>query len=344
MAVVPSSSVIAKSVFSSGANDSYAAVDVYKQTTISGSVNSIQDSESTVGADLKTLAIRGSKYLKQLMPTALTVLRGGQLLMNAASSKDRLMTAAGLASVGFKQLPADFQSYLTDNPKQFGSVLATVNNVSRTVLGTDLTKIRNIQRVAGDLTGNRDLVGVQDNDSTVALFSSIASEASRTRIPGTFTQLATTLQSSQLVSRMAGSTLPAVLSSSDISGLKDMATMVSPGTLNLFNPNVVGDFASNYNSGPLSTAQSKVTDYANIMDAFRATDSNWNVINRFDGDATTTNLSKLSNTTDDFKATIQTGFKTSADPTDHLFAMVDLFPKTSVDNALKTQFPLTYFN
>lgn len=303
MAQVPPSVVLVKNSFTTAPDESTATVDVYKAKNLAP-VNSINDKEDSQSSSLKEMAVRSAKSLKSYLPTILSVARDGTSLLNATSTAARIQSLLKLGSTGFTSLPSDFQDKIAGlagkDSKSFGDVFATVGGVTQRVAGTKLNDIRQTGRLLGDLSGDPKLVGVQDQDSTISVFSSVIGEASRTGIPNSFSSLAGTLNNSQAIRRLANASLPATLENSDALGLKDLATAVNPKELNLLNPNLIDDFSSNYTLPVQCTAAQAKTETSNVMNAFNAVDPTW--LTKDVGNGTTaTDVSKLMSSSSDMQ-------------------------------------------
>jgi len=343
MAQMPASNILAKSTFSQPSTTDMATTDVYT-TSNPGVVNSVQDSEDKETSSAKSLAVRGSKYLKSVMPAVQTILSDGTALANATSGKQRLALLMSGTSSLFSKLPDDYKSLITNDPATFGTSIVKIGSVTSKVLNTNFSNVSSTAGLIGAVSGDASLVGVQDNDSALSLTSALATEASRTRIPNSYTSLIGTLSSSTLVNKFAGMTLPATLAYSDSLGLKDLATSSKPGDVNLLNPNIVDDFTTQYTAPPECTAAQYGTEYSNVMSSFSSVNSSWNTTTRSGDSTTSVNLTQLTNSSDDMQTVLKTGYMDSTDPTVQMYSLSTLFPSTSVSDSMANQYPNTVFS
>jgi hypothetical protein len=337
MAQKPPSNILAVSTFSQPDTSNMAVSDIY-DTKNPGVVNSIQDQVDKEDSSLKSYAIRGSKFLKSLLPTVGTVLSDGTSILKATSGKQRLALLMNSSSRVFQSLPDNYKSLITSDPKTLGSSIVTVGGVTQKVLNTNYGNIQSTARLVGDLTGDSNLVGVQDPDSMLAMTSGIAKEASRTRVPGTFGALVSTMNNSTLVNKFAKMTLPTTLEYSDSLGLKDLATMTKPGDVNLMNPNLAKDFSTVYTSPPSCTAADNKAEYTNVMDAFNTVNSDWDKTKRQYDVQPSTDITPLMGSSDDMQKMLKAGYMDSNNIDKEVYSFSTVFSSESVDSNLANKY------
>lgn len=343
MSVVPSSSILVKPFFSQPSTENVSVADVYNTSNLTV-VNSIQDQTDPEENSLKSLAIRGSKYLKNIFPTARAVLSNGMALANATTGKQRLSALISGSSSIFQSLPSSYQSLFSDDPKQLGTSIVTLGGVAQRVLNTNLGNVRSTAALIGNLAGDRNLVGVQDQDSLLSFTSTIANEAARTRIPNSISSMVSFVGNSQLINKFAKMTLPATLEFSNSLGLKDLATLAKPGDINLLNPNLITDFATMYTKPPACTAAEYATEYGNVMDAFKATNNKWNRITRQGDSDESVNITPLMNNSDDMQTIVKNGVMKSTEKDEKLYLLADMYAQTTPKKSLANAYPGTVFN
>lgn len=339
----------ANTVFSSGAQDSYRAVDVYTQSG-KGTISSYQDTSSAPSSSgLGSLFGGGTTGFSlstvDALKTAQNTVAYGKGVMSATDNKsalDRAIGSMGSLASNLRSAPGGLQASLLSGIGSTQNIYATIGNVTSRLKSGNLPDIRSLSGMINSVAGqtNPPLLNINDNNSIVGLTAGLVQQACRSGIPNSFSALTKNLTSNPtLLAGVVNKVMPTITKTGNVRQLKDVVS-VAPVEVKASAPNILSDFSFNYqkDDGTVGTA---VTDFSDIKSTYSAIDPSWNTATREGG--TATDLSCFAKASPDMKDTLKIGALNSTDPNDKLYLLADHIPNTDPRDQLKQQFPMTAY-
>ena len=338
----------ASSTFSTGAQDSYRAVDVYSQNGTSTVTSYTERSSDSAGLSGIFGTSTGAASVNALSLAKNSVAYGKQV-MGASTNAGALDRAvAGLGNIGssLKGASPGLQSYLLGGIQGTQSIYATVMGSVQRLKSGNLPDIRSVSSLINSVAGSG-TVNLSDNNSIVGMTAGLVSQATSMGIPKSFSALTKNLTGNpSLISNVINKALPAVTKSSDIGTLKEFA-LADPIAVKSSNPNILGDFSFNYVADDGTTQVAKVEQYKEVKETFSLINPDWtsatrSVLNDAGQSVPTKtfDLSTVCNGSDEFKDMMKMGAFNSTDPLDKLFLATDAAPTASVRAQLTSAFPM----
>jgi hypothetical protein len=340
--------------FVSGAKDELATADAYKQTSTSA-VNSIQDVTPNTTFDKASL-MRGGAAIKDGVKSAADLARSGSGFLSSGLSV--LNTAKGLQGGNLLSKLGSVSSLLSGplsklNPSLLGSVLSgvrdsgsivsTIDGVSRTIKGGNLSNISSISGALNSLSNNSGLATITDKVANIGAMAGLVKTSCENGIYNTFGTATKALDNIDSVNAVANKCSESVAFNSDIGSFKTMGATTSPGSLIAYDPSILDKFSTNYTSPP---AGDKVKEYADINGAFGSIKPDWtkSVVMTPVGPEQVTDVTVIQNGSKDIQKVIKTGAMASTNPDDKLLIVGTVFKPTTVEAEIAAQYPKTVFS
>lgn len=357
------SNKIALPSFVTGPRDALVTVDVFSGTA-GGIVNSIQSLAAKYDVDLIGM-LRAGAAAAQLIPV-IEGIANGKLLMNPQAAIARLLTASNtlVAAVGgplnalnstFNALSSDVQAGIAAAGQVIGDVEVTIGNVVSTVANGAISDIQALGGMINQMAGGSGFLMV-DTQALGGFAAGIINQCAKYGISGAFAQITKNITDPRVLNAIIGSTLPNLISASDIGGLQALANVANIVGIAAVNPRMLPSFTRAYiRLGSGSTQQASpyqdASTWGDISGCYATADPSWNVASRAgdSSDDPTLDLSALQNGTDDFNSVLSAGvFNTAAttpsDTTTPFYGLAPLYPDQSVDSLLKQNYPNTYID
>jgi hypothetical protein len=322
----------AQSAFSTGPNDDYRTVDVYKQD--GKNVISSYTDRSTAPSTSGLGSLFGSNPLPSLnldTKTALEVSKNaltyGKSIASGTDTKsmlDRAVGGLGMAGSALRNASPSLQKSLLGGIGDVQSIYAQVGNTVSRIKSGNLPDIRSvadiINKAAGAGATGIPLININDQNSTLGMAAGLIQQATRSGIPKSFSALTTNLISNPTqIAGLINKVLPSVTKSSDVFTLKEMA-LVQPSAIKLANPDILSDFSFNYKADDGTTQVAKMEAFGAVKETYSAIDPNWLSCPAREG-GNVVDVSKISGASSDFKDMLQTGALNSTDIADKVFLM-----------------------
>lgn len=322
----------AQSAFSTGPNDDYRTVDVYKQDG-KNVISSYTDRSTTPstsglgslfgGNPLSSLNL-DTKSALEVGKNALTYGKNVASGTDTKSMLDRAVGGLGLAGSAIRGASPSLQKSLMGGIGDVQSIYAQVGSTIARVKSGNLPDIRSvadiINKAAGAGATGIPLININDQGSTLGMAAGLIQQATRSGIPKSFSALTTNLISNpSQVAKLIDKVLPSVTKSSDVFTLKEMAD-VQPAAIKLSNPDILTDFSFNYRADDGTTHEAKMEAFGAVKDTYTKIDPNWLSCPAREG-GETADISKIAGASSDFKDMMQTGALNSTDLSDKLFLL-----------------------
>ena len=342
----------ASSTFSTGAKDTYRAVDVYSQSG-GAPITSYQEKTGDTSS-LMGLFGSGKDASYNALSLAKNTVAYGKGVTVGNGTKDSLDRAiGGLGAIGSGLrggASAGLLGTLMSNIGPSQNIYATVGNTVSRLKSGQLPDIRTvtdlINKASGAATGSP-LINITDTNSIVGMTAGLVTQATQYGIPNSFSQLTKNLTNNPtILAGVIDKALPYVTKMGDVGTLKEMA-LADAGMVKMSNPNILGDFSFNYRTEEGTTGVAQVAAFSNIKETFTAVDPMWDKATtkvNVDGvlsDVVRPNISTMATASSDFKRLFKQGALQSNVPEDKLFLLADLAPAADVRSQLMTNFPET---
>lgn len=337
---MPGAPPLAKPSFFTGPNDDLAVANAYTQQ--GGVINAIKDQLSDWGISIPDV-LKGGKALASLLPIV-TGLKNGNLSLSSTSLITRLLASSEQITAAFKFLGPEAQADLMAGLKTIGPVAVTLGNFTQQIKTTNFNNLNSIGNLINSFTNGAANLGIVDKDSIASIVGGIVKQAGGYGISGTYGAVMAGIHDVEIITKAAGLSLPSVIANGDVASLKQIATSLGPGAIDLIRPSSLASFTQAFNrltnAGgiTLNAPAFDTSTFSNVMDAFNAANPSWNVCTR--QGATFGDITSLTNASSDFTTMVSNGIKrlTPGD-TQQDYALASLYGPQSVDDSIASMFP-----
>jgi hypothetical protein len=268
-------------------------------------------------------------------------------MLNKDALIARLVAGTPAISSAIRNMTGSLSGSISGAFPSAGSVTTTLGQITRSVRSVDIPGMSALGGVIGSITGNRDIYGVQDSSSTVALFSGIIKEATRYGIPNSFGALVGSINNPRLVQQVVNSVMPTLIKAADVVGFQAIVANTAPGSVKLLYPDVLAQVSTNYTMPPQCKASDYKEEFTTITETYRSIDGEWDTRTRVVSTETgqvpssALDLTKLQTGSSDFKKIMEVGSQLSDLAVEKFYALASVFPVTDVETELRKQFPYT---
>jgi hypothetical protein len=329
----------AVSAFSSGPQDDYRTVDVYKQEGKEVLSSYTERRLNPPGEGLGSLF--GGNPLTTLNLGTADAIRGAKTLTgfgtgiaNADGIKgkvDRAVSSMGSIGSILNKASPGLQKSLMGSITGTQNVYATIGNTVARLKSGNLPDLRSVSGLINKVVGS-DIIDISDKDSIIGMTAGLVQQASRGGFPTSFKALTKNLiNDPTAIGNVIDKALPFITKSGDMGTLKEMVE-IDPGAVKLSNPQILQDFSFNYQTPEGTTQVAKVELFSDVKDTFSKITPDWLTCTRQvanEGGVTVPSeafdLSHISNASADFKDVMKIGALTSKNPDDKLF-LIDTNP------------------
>jgi len=315
--------------------EALAAVDVYKEKA-RGVVNSFQDKAKSLGINLSAIS-QGAKAAKQLLP-----------LLQAVRSKDpnyimdRFMAASGNNGPLLKLLPESYQNTAAETIQDFGGQVFVMRDTINAVNSTNFAEIDSITRLVNTMSNNPNMVKYVDTDGVAGVLSSIVIEAKDLGLPSMLSIVNETVDDAQIMVRSAMLSLPTAIRYSDTQMLSEINGYVGAGNLYSASPNVIRDFAQQYQLD--YAAQQKPTEvvYRELVETLDAVNPYWRTELRSANPSPIKNAMFLRSGSGTFQLLMRDGASITGDVEMQLLLATDVLRRETVEDSVIRLFKKRY--
>jgi hypothetical protein len=340
--------------FVSGAKDELATADAYKQTSTS-SINSIQDITPNTTLDSAGI-MRGGASIKDSVKSVADLAKSGSgLLSNGLSVLNtakglqggnllsKLGSVSSLLSGPLSKLNPSLLGSVLSGVRDSGSILSTIDGISRTIKGGNLSNINSISGALNSLGNNSGIATITDKAANIGAMAGLIKTSCENGIYNTFGIATKSLDNIDSVNAVANKCSESVAFNSDIGSFKAMGASTSPGSLIAYDPSILDKFSTNYTSPP---AGDKVKEYADINGSFGTIKPDWtkSVVMTPVGPEQITDVTVIQNGSKDMQKVIKQGAIASTNPDDKLLIIGTVFKPTTVEAELAEQHPKTIYS
>lgn len=348
---------LASNTFVATAKDAVAVKDAYQigGSSVITSVKDLSERAKTAISD----AARGGKWVQSQIPALTSLYRQGQAIASTKSVTARLVAASKLTNQLLAKVPAGTMGKIMDYMPDVSGVTATIGGVSRQISAEVLSEARALGALINGVTDDA-MFAIKDAGSMVGFISAVMQECVALGLPDVVSVMMGILdEDTHAQTQVTAKTLPQIIASSDLSGLRHMAETSGDKVLLEYQPTLLADFSSVFrlpnqisDATPTATVLNGVVSvstggvnaeavFGDLRTTYRAVDSEWDTVVRVtdNGPRRTLNLTSLIGGTSDLQKTIKQGVALSTDPQERLYLCAAGLTQTTVSDSIKRAFP-----
>lgn len=322
--------ILAKTVFSTGADDSVATVDVYNANSDNQVVTSVASvTEKPAATIVDTVKATNSKITAQNLSSVLSTAKlamstksVSQVLTRLTSNNDTSSWFSGLSKSAGTSI-ASVCGKIGMSDKVSTNIGGIVSNISI----NNLTSVKNIQGLVRNITGLNSLK-IGDSSSKIAAAAAVINMASKLGVSGLAGITLGSLDKKSLINSVTKLAIKGVAKAASTIDFKALISGSTKGAAECGMPSLANNFASSYVTTNATSISTKVADYTSTLSTFSSANTSWDSLTRTVAGKTesVTNVSSLltssKDTTSGFKSVLVAGATGSADAkaTDYLLA------------------------
>lgn len=328
--------------FSSGAKDAAATVDVYAKSS-NTVINSIQDIRTRFDTT-KLSSMRGGDF-SAAMGSVVRGIDAAGLVIDKSALIGRVIGSNSGLLAGFKDLSSKVGDGILGAFDEKDGVFASIGGVISKVSSSAVADVKALGSLISDVAGDAYDFVVKDNDGLAGLYTGIINEATALGIPNSFGGIVSAIRDPNIINRVAGNILPAIVGGSDTAGLLGVAAGTAQGVLKAVNPTLLNDFARNYTNPVYNTARDLQSEGSSIFRAFDAVDSGWDKATRLG--TKITDITTIQGSSPAAKAAIGAAStnQSSDDSKDRsMYSLANVFSSQSVSESLNNDFSSAAFS
>lgn len=336
------SNPLAPTVFSSGAKDTLATLDVYRATGDSV-VNSIQALAKRNNTDISTLL--GGKLSGATLNKLFSQV-GQQLTVDKDALTARLVGASSTLKSAYRELSTSLKDGVVGSFEDLGTMKITLGGIEQTVASQNFSDLTSVGSFLNAYTGNKDLFKAEDVDAMAGVISAMVAEGSELGMDNVFSSLTNNLTDPGLMTRVVKQTVPRVIAAGDFKTLYDMSASSAGPAIGVLYPEFAQLLTGSYQRQQRGAMQNPQQDYDRIIGSLLNVNAQWDKIVRQNGEDTDfgINLLALLGSSRDFQSLVVAGVMAISDNNDpkkyHILG--GAYQKTTVMNELKRFFPMVY--
>lgn len=333
---------LAKPLFTAGAKDVLAAVDVYKKSDGKQVINSIQSLAQRAGLDVNKLL--GGKLSTSSLDKILTNI-GGKLGIDKNALQARLLEGSASLKNSFRQLTDSTKDMMYESFEDLGNITAKINGVQTLVSSADFTELASFGKFVNEYTNNTAMFSFEDLDGMGATISSMVTQGSGLGFDNMFSTLTETIDNPELMCRVVKQTVPNVLKNGDFKTLLDITSSRAGKNIGDLFPNFTSLLTQDYSNKYNGRSSDSPLNYDRLISSLFNVDQQWDVLTRGeDGDDLGINLIKLMGGSRDFKYLMETAVTQLTDNDDRkkYHMLGNAYTQTTVEALVARYFPRVY--
>ncbi len=326
--------------FSTGPDDKVAAVDVYDaEFAADGAavINSVQDLGGGLIDTIKDLLNTSKLGISSFLE-----IKNDLAKFDPKKLTDRLMLSSGDFRASMSELSAGIKNNasLTLLKDKADAVMCTVNDYRSKVSGAQAQSVNQLGSFINSYT-KTSIFKASDSGAVGSILGSVIGKASDLGITGAFTSLTATLKDNTILNKTVKALLPIALRNSDIKLLKEMSNSPAAKLINVISPGFSSAVAGYY-KGTGAGKTGAISDWRDLTTTLSNVNSQWDKAQRGNG-TTATNIVGLMGGSKDFQKLIVTGVSAlnggNPKAREKNYALASVYPKTSVADQFKKNFP-----
>lgn len=275
---------LAPTTFQTGIDETLIAVDVYKQTGIEIINGFLQEVSASVASSPVTEFLDTPFDMSGISSAVDTFINGipsSDFVGPPDLSSSLSITAPGImSSVGM--LTSAVKTAVTTANAVVNEITTTIGGVVSTVNAAAMSTVAGINGVITGLTNTAAGI-VKDVSTYVQTASNTIVEAAKVGMTGVYTAIASAASTTlPMLEKITSNILPAIVATSNIKLLTEVALGPVAFKVNLMKPNLIGQFLTNFKQ-PFTSLKKQISatqttlkaNYAQMKTAFNAISPQW---------------------------------------------------------------------
>jgi hypothetical protein len=256
-------SVLAKTTFNSGPDETLATIDAYSKKITSGSFNSYQDLNFDFGLnDLSALTGLNTKDLSTLIKT----IKNKKLSLSLDEIMNRMFGDNPALMTLYRSLNAALQSNFKLNNLLSGRVRINLGGVPFYFNTKDLTNAKALAKMIDGFTNGNYKVEFRDQGALAGRLSSLINNSIDQGLPQVYTKTISTTDDRKVQLQATNEVAKNVVKNKNIPVLKEIADGPVASELKTVYPDIIKDFIVDSNSTQTSKEQKFEATYEKLKD------------------------------------------------------------------------------
>ena len=340
--------LVKPTIFSSGADEKLAAVDIYKTITGSSTYTNVK---SIINSNFDTKSLKGLVAnpfgLAINMSATLAGLSKSKLSLSKADIIGRITSSSKEIGSVFKSANSTFQAVLTK-----GMSLQSMPKTMQVMIGSaiknvSISNLNSLDGVAGSINkiAGLDVIQKKDSKSISAFIGTIVGTANDLGIDGAAGNIINALGNPKVKNLLATSIAKKLAGKTATKDLQSVVSSSSYGSVYSASSDIIYHYCKSYKGGKLKTNQELLSDYQTAFNTFNSIKTDWYLYTRRVDNSNDVcyNLEPLVCENQEFFSMLDTGAIADSDPVKKVFLAAKLLKRTDVKTALKSKYPKTVF-
>ena len=256
-------SVLAKTTFNSGPDETLATIDAYSKKITSGSFNSYQDLNFDFGLnDLSALTGLNTKDLSTLIKT----IKNKKLSLSLDEIMNRMFGDNPALMTLYRSLNAALQSNFKLNNLLSGRVRINLGGVPFYFNAKDLTNAKALAKMVDGFTNGNYKVEFRDQGALAGRLSSLINNSIDQGLPQVYTKTISTTDDRKVQLQATNEVAKNVVKNKNIPVLKEIADGPVASELKTVYPDIIKDFIVDSNSTQTPKEQKFEATYEKLKD------------------------------------------------------------------------------
>lgn len=261
--IIMATSVLAKTTFNSGPDETLATIDAYSKKITSGSFNSYQDLNFDFGLDdLSALTGLNTKDLSTLIKT----IKSKKLSLSLDEIMGRMFGDNPALMTLYRSLNAALQAKFKLNKLLSGRVRINLGGVPFYFNAKDLTNAKALSKMVDGFTNGNYKIEFRDQGALAGRLSSLINNSIDQGLPQVYTKTITTTDDRKVQLQATSDIAKNVVKNKNISVLKEIADGPVASELKNVYPDIIKDFIVDSDSTKTPKEQEFEATYEKLKD------------------------------------------------------------------------------
>lgn len=261
--IIMATSVLAKTTFNSGPDDTLATIDAYSKKITSGSFNSYQDLNFDFGLDdLSALTGLNTKDLSTLIKT----IKNKKLSLSLDEIMNRMFGDNPALMTLYRSLNAPLQANFKLNKLLSGRVRINLGGIPFYFNAKDLTTAKSLAKMIDGFTNGNYKIEFRDQGALAGRLSSLINNSIDQGLPQVYTKTIATTDDKKVQLQATSDIAKNVVKNKNIPVLKEIADGPVGNELKTIYPDVIKDFIVDPELTQVSKEAKFQTTYEKLKD------------------------------------------------------------------------------
>lgn len=327
-------------VFSTGAKDTLAAVDTYKQKPGAKPVNSIQALTEKMGFDVSS--ILGGLNASAALGAVMKLGAGGQLNFDKNVLTARLLATSSKITNSYRSLGEQAKSAALGGLDVGAAMKAQIGGVTSLVDSYQIESAKGLGNFLSDYTGDKNLCTFEDGDAVGGLIGGLVSEGSNLGVGNVFTSLTSGISDVSIVSKAAQTAMPKLLANGDLSTIFEISGSPAGKGMGMLFPDLSKDLGAAFGVKLDRGGQDLFGDFNKYLGTMNNIFGDWDKFEG-NGDGLGVNLLRMMGSSRSLQDVVLAGIKNLTDDNDRQkqYGLMSAYKETTVEAEIKRFFPKT---